>query len=117
MSKSSSTRSFKPPSRDNSACPGIFRELSVQVPAIPTSGSQEPSSTQPVPPTQDQPDDASLCRLLAGGDEQAFTTLYRRRSPIVYRYALSLGRSRSLADEVVQETFLALIRAPGSYDP
>lgn len=35
----------------------------------------------------------------------------------MFRYALSLGRSRPLADEVVQETFLALIRSPSSYDP
>ena len=62
-------------------------------------------------------DDASLCRLLGKGDEQAFTTLYRRESPVVYRYALSVGRSPSLADEIVQETFSALIRAPSSYDP
>lgn len=117
MWKSSSTRSFKRLSHASGGPPSISRELFEAQPAIPHSGSPEPSNLEPVPPPHSHDDDATLCNLLAGGDEQAFTTLYRRRSPAVYRYALSLGHSPPLADEVVQETFLALIRTPGSYDP
>lgn len=61
--------------------------------------------------------DAILCRRLSVGDEQAFTVLYQRHSPIVYRYARSLGGDPTLADEIVQEAFLVLIRRPASFDP
>ena len=61
-------------------------------------------------------DDDLLLRMRAG-DEEAFTTLYRRRQAAVYRFALHMSGSPSVAEEVTQEVFLVLIRQPGQFDP
>ena len=60
--------------------------------------------------------DDDLLRLTASGDEAAFTTLYRRRQPAVYRFALQMSGSPSLAEEVTQEVFMTLLGDGGAYD-
>ncbi len=62
------------------------------------------------------PDDAELLRRVAAGDEDAFTTLYRRRQGGVYRFALQMSGSPTIAEDVTQEVFLALMRDAGRYD-
>ncbi len=64
-----------------------------------------------------QHSDEELWRRLAQGDETAFTTLYRRRQPGVYRFALQMCGHPQMAEEVVQETFLALFRGSHRFDP
>ncbi len=61
--------------------------------------------------------DDGLLRLIASGNEQAFTALYRRRQGAVYRFALHMSGSPSLAEEVTQEVFLMLLRDRSGYDP
>jgi RNA polymerase sigma-70 factor (ECF subfamily) len=68
-------------------------------------------------PDDDRYTDGELLARAAAGDEQAFTALYRRRGAALYRYGLGMTGSRDAAEEVVQETFLALIEKPGGYDP
>jgi RNA polymerase sigma-70 factor, ECF subfamily len=63
----------------------------------------------------DIPDDRLLRRMLAG-DEQAFTELYRRKHPSIYRFALHMSGNPALAEDVTQEVFMALIREPGRFD-
>jgi RNA polymerase sigma-70 factor, ECF subfamily len=60
--------------------------------------------------------DDDLLRLVASGDEAAFTTLYQRRQPAVYRFALQMSGSPSLAEEVTQEVFMTLLGDGGAYD-
>jgi len=60
-------------------------------------------------------DDALLRRMLAG-DKNAFTDLYRRRHPAIYRFALHMSGNRAMAEDVTQEVFMALIREPQRYD-
>ncbi len=60
--------------------------------------------------------DDDLLRRMVGGDEEAFTTLYRRRQAAIYRFALQMSSSPSVAEEVTQEVFLVLIRQPGQFD-
>jgi RNA polymerase sigma-70 factor (ECF subfamily) len=60
--------------------------------------------------------DGELLVRAAAGDEEAFTALYRRRSTAVYRFALGMTGSREAAEEVVQDTFLALIEKPTGFD-
>jgi RNA polymerase sigma-70 factor (ECF subfamily) len=60
--------------------------------------------------------DDGLLRLMASGNEQAFTTLYQRRHGAVYRFALHMSGSPSMAEEVTQEVFLMLLRDGGGYD-
>jgi RNA polymerase sigma-70 factor (ECF subfamily) len=61
-------------------------------------------------------DDGLLQRMLAG-DEGAFTLLYRMRHPAIYRFALHMSGNPSVAEDVTQEVFMALIRDPGRFDP
>lgn len=56
-----------------------------------------------------------LLRRSARGDEEAFTILYRRCHPPVYRFALHMGGSVESAEEITQDVFLALIRDPGRF--
>lgn len=65
------------------------------------------------------PVDADLAELTLarGGDERAFTALYRRHSGAVYRFAWLLTGSESLASDVTQETFIELLEGGGRFDP
>ena len=60
-------------------------------------------------------DDRLLRRMLAG-DEHAFTELYRRKHPAIYRFALHMSGNSAMAEDVTQEVFMALIREPGRFD-
>ena len=64
-----------------------------------------------------QRDDAQLLRLATDGDEEAFTSLYRRKHPAIYRFALHMSGNAAMAEDVTQEVFLALIRDAGRFDP
>lgn len=61
--------------------------------------------------------DEQLLRMMQGGDEDAFTTLYRRRQGGIYRFVLEMSGSAALAEDVTQEVFMALIRDNRGYDP
>lgn len=54
---------------------------------------------------------------MLAGDEQAFTALYGRRQGSIYRFALQMTGSESLAEDVTQEVFMTLMREGGKYDP
>jgi RNA polymerase sigma-70 factor (ECF subfamily) len=60
--------------------------------------------------------DVELLRRSAGGDETAFNALYDRHQQAVYRFALYCGGSVEVAEEITQDVFLLLIRAPRQYD-
>lgn len=61
--------------------------------------------------------DEQLLRMMQGGDEEAFTTLYRRRQGGIYRFVLAITGSVALAEDVTQEVFMDLIRDNRGYDP
>ncbi|MGA9056112.1 MAG: RNA polymerase sigma factor [Terriglobia bacterium] len=61
--------------------------------------------------------DEQLLKMMQGGDEDAFATLYRRRQGAIYRFVLEMSGSASLAEDVTQEVFMALIRDSRGYDP
>ena len=61
--------------------------------------------------------DEQLLRRMQAGDEDAFTTLYRRRQVGIYRFVLEISGSAPLAEDVTQEVFMALIRDNRGYDP
>jgi len=58
-----------------------------------------------------------LLRDAAKGDEEAFALLYRRHQGGLYRFALRMTGSAWAAEEIVQDVFMTLIRAPKKYDP
>ena len=47
-----------------------------------------------------------LFALIAGGDEEAFTVLFRRYYPILYANALSYLKSEFWAEEIIQDVFV-----------
>ena len=61
--------------------------------------------------------DQDLLSRARAGDEESFTVLYRRRQACVYRFALQMSGSPSVAEEVTQEVFLTVIRDAGRFDP
>jgi len=60
-------------------------------------------------------DETLLARMLKG-DEDAFTTLYRRRQGPVYRFALHMTRSVAVAEDVTQDVFLMLLESGRRFD-
>jgi RNA polymerase sigma-70 factor (ECF subfamily) len=56
--------------------------------------------------------DEELYKQVRKGDRGALAELYERREPGLYRYALYVSGSRTVAEEVTQEIFLRLI-GPG----
>lgn len=64
---------------------------------------------------QAEPADSALIDLIAWGDADALATLYQRHGPACYRLARQITASVTLAEDAVQEAFVGLWRAPGSY--
>jgi len=64
----------------------------------------------------DQEKDDVLLRQAAKGDEEAFTSLYRRHQAALYRFALRMTGSAWAAEEIVQDVFMTLMRDPRKYD-
>jgi RNA polymerase sigma-70 factor (ECF subfamily) len=56
-----------------------------------------------------QDEDAKLLELLRAGDEQAFAALVDKYGPSLLRLASLYVPSRAIAEEVVQETWLAVV--------
>src|SRR5215210_5891728 len=63
------------------------------------------------------PSDDELLRLMVAGDENAFVTLYRRRQGGIYRFALQMSGSETVAEDVTQEVFMVLMSEAKNYDP
>ena len=57
-----------------------------------------------------------LTQLLAG-DQEALRVIVKRFSPILLAFARRIVAEPSLAEEVAQDTFMALWRLPGAFDP
>jgi RNA polymerase sigma-70 factor, ECF subfamily len=62
-------------------------------------------------------DDGQLLQRSAAGDQTAFEILYERYRNMVFRFAWVLTRSGPNAEEVVQDSFMALIRKARDFDP
>ena len=62
-------------------------------------------------------DEGLLLRRMVAGDEAAFTLLYRRKHPAIYRFALHMSGNAAIAEDVTQEVFMTLIRDAKRFDP
>jgi RNA polymerase sigma-70 factor (ECF subfamily) len=67
-------------------------------------------------PVSTTPSDGELLRLISAGDEEAFVLLYRQRQGGVYRFALQMSGSQTIAEDVTQEVFMVLMRDGHGYD-
>src|SRR5215211_8262409 len=61
--------------------------------------------------------DSDLLRSMLTGDEEALTLLYHRRQGSIYRFALQMSGSKTIAEDVTQEVFLFLMREGHVFDP
>jgi RNA polymerase sigma-70 factor, ECF subfamily len=66
--------------------------------------------------TEAEPQDVELLQRVVAGDESAFVCLYHRWRPALYRFALGMTGSPAMADDVVQETFMIVMKEADRYD-
>jgi len=67
-------------------------------------------------PLTDTRSEAELLRLAVNGDEDAFAALYEGMKSSVYRFALHMSGSATLAEDITQDAFLTLVEEGGKYD-
>jgi RNA polymerase sigma-70 factor (ECF subfamily) len=61
-------------------------------------------------------EDGSLVAAARRGDEDAFAKVYAAHHPPIFRYALHMCGAAA-ADDIVQETFMALLNQKNRFDP
>jgi DNA-directed RNA polymerase specialized sigma24 family protein len=59
--------------------------------------------------------DGTSVQLMMAGEERGFVALYGKYQARVYQFALRISGISHIAEDVTQEAFLALIRAPHKY--
>jgi RNA polymerase sigma-70 factor (ECF subfamily) len=64
-----------------------------------------------------RPSDEALLELISRSDETALAELYDRYSRVAYGLALRILREPALAEDAVQDGFLAVWRSAGSFVP
>jgi RNA polymerase sigma-70 factor (ECF subfamily) len=73
---------------------------------VPSSGGGAPREVK---------EDAGLLDRARRGDDAAFSALYERYQRAIFSYAAHMC-GRQAGDDIVQETFLAVLKKGGSYD-
>src|ERR1700723_3242220 len=63
-----------------------------------------------------QQSDEELYRLMRKGSQDAFAQLYERREPALYRFALHMSGSQTVAEEVSHEVFVQLMGPSTRFD-
>jgi RNA polymerase sigma-70 factor (ECF subfamily) len=61
--------------------------------------------------------DDALIAGVASGNPSSLSALFRRRQGDVYRFALHVTGDRTIAEDVTQEVFLAVMRDAARYEP
>jgi len=61
--------------------------------------------------------DEDLLAAYAHGDARAFADLYERHERAIYRYFLRQGATPSIADDLMQETWIAVVRNASTFEP
>ncbi len=64
----------------------------------------------------DTESDKELCEALSSDGERAMAAIYRRHGGLVYRFAMRLSQDQSVAEDVTQEVFLALLKRNEGFD-
>jgi RNA polymerase sigma-70 factor (ECF subfamily) len=65
----------------------------------------------------DAASDEALLAAYAAGDARAFADLYERHERPVYRYFLRQGATPAQADDLLQDTWLAVVRNAAHFEP
>ena len=64
-----------------------------------------------------EPSDEELMRRFRAGEGDAFPSLVRRHRARVFAFVLRLTQDRSRAEDVLQETWLRVVRGAAAYQP
>jgi RNA polymerase sigma-70 factor (ECF subfamily) len=64
-----------------------------------------------------EPSDGELVRRMGAGDEEAFRVVYGRCQGPIFRFALHMSGSRTIAEDVTQEVFMFLLQENSRFDP
>lgn len=96
--------------------------MTAPVPPLRTTGPEDggvpsPVSTPPLPGVAESAVDAALLVSVAAGDARAVGELYDRFARRAYALARRICGDDGLAEDVVQQTFLAVWRSAGRFDP
>src|SRR5688572_3685430 len=83
-------------------------------PAAPDPAALDPAALDPVHPDT-APDDAVLLRRVADGDSRSLTRLYERHAGPLFGYLHRLSGDRMTAEEILQDTMLAVWRSAGTF--
>jgi RNA polymerase sigma factor (sigma-70 family) len=67
-------------------------------------------------PAQMSNEDVDCMARLAAGDATALRPLYERHGAALLRFSIAMCRSRQVAEDLVHDTFLALLREPLKFD-
>ena len=62
-------------------------------------------------------DDTECMARLVAGDATALRPLYEKHGRALLRFSAAMCRSRQVAEDLVHDTFVALLREPFSFDP
>lgn len=62
-----------------------------------------------------EPPDAALIGLVADGEQGALAALYQRHGAACYRLARQITANHALAEDAVQDAYVAMWRSPASY--
>jgi RNA polymerase sigma factor (sigma-70 family) len=104
-----SWRSHPPPATDTATAQPATAQPATAQPATAQPATAEPAQCAA------EPDDVALLRSVADGDTDALTRLYQRYSGQLFGYLLRLAGDRMTAEEILQDTLLAVWRSAGSY--
>src|SRR5579859_1074318 len=85
-----------------------------QQPPVATAGALPLGPESGDPPAT--PDEQMLLAALRGGDEAAFETLVNAHYVAMLRVALLYVRNRAVAEEVIQETWLAVLQGLAHFE-
>ncbi|HEY8510278.1 MAG TPA: RNA polymerase sigma factor [Steroidobacteraceae bacterium] len=67
--------------------------------------------------TDNPEDDAELLGRLGEGDAGAARELYQRYGAALLRFGIAMTSSRQMAEDIVHDTFVELLRNPASFNP
>ena len=82
-----------------------------------TPGGRERASRTPAGGRGSDPADEQIIRRVVAGDQRALGELYDRWSKQAFSLARRVCADEGLAEDVVQEVFIAFWREPGRFDP
>jgi RNA polymerase sigma-70 factor (ECF subfamily) len=82
-----------------------------------TDGEMKRDRDEPCRLPQDERSDLELVQGIANGREESFRLLFRRWSPRLGRFLLQATGSRDIAEDLLQDAFLRILRAAPGFEP